>query len=156
MVEERTAKEALKKCQITGQILPLAEIDTDIITTIVSLAVGDQTIADNALKNLNSSSILWNTIYSLYYDALHKVVTAYLRFDGIQSSNHICLFAYLCEKHPELELDWKFFEKIRTKRNGIHYYGQGVIAADWKAVELQMKLYIKTLKNSISKKVAEQ
>ncbi len=156
MVEVRTAKEALKKCQISGQILPLAEIDTSIIITIVSLAAGDKTIADNALKNLDSSSMLWNTIYSLYYDAIHKLVTAYLRFDSIQSSNHICLFAYLCEKHPELELDWNFFEKIRTKRNGIHYYGQKVIAVDWKAVELQMKLYIKTLKDSISKKLAEQ
>ena len=81
------------------------------------------------------------------------LVESYLCFDRIKSLNHQCLFAYLCIKYPELELSWEFFEKIRTKRNGINYYGQPVTSEDWKEVELQFKLYISTIKKEIEKKI---
>jgi len=71
----------------------------------------------------------------------------------VKSFNHKCLFAYLCVKHPELELDWNFFEKIRTIRNGIHYYGIAISQKDWKEVELQMNLYIKLLKKAVEDKL---
>jgi len=69
--------------------------------------------------------------------------------DKIKSRNHLCLFAYLCEKYPALELDWNFFEKIRTKRNGIAYYGAPVNDKDWKEATVQFQLYIDLLKKEI-------
>lgn len=95
----------------------------------------------------------WNSVYKLHYDALHGLVEGFLRFDKVKSENHQCLFAYLCKKHPELELDWDFFEKIRTKRNGINYYGTPVNQNDWKEAELQLTLYFNKLKKEIEKKV---
>jgi len=65
--------------------------------------------------------------------------------DKVKSQNHQCLFSYLCAKHPELELDWGFFEKIRTKRNGVHYYGNPISKNDWKEIELQLGLYVNTI-----------
>ncbi|HLC84473.1 MAG TPA: hypothetical protein VJH22_01640 [Candidatus Nanoarchaeia archaeon] len=78
---------------------------------------------------------------------------AFVRFDRIKSNNHQCLFAHLCEKHPELELDWSFLEKVRTKRNEIQYYGRPATCAEWKEIELQMMLYIKTLKTAIEQRL---
>ena len=44
-----------------------------------------------------------------------------------------------------------FFEKIRTKRNGIQYYGTSVARDDWKEIEVQIFLYINTLKETVKK-----
>src|SRR3989344_3618680 len=73
--------------------------------------------------------------------------------EKIKIENHQCLFVYLCEKHPDLEFSWEFFEKVRTKRNGINYYGLPVDNKDWKEVELQFTLYINALKKEIEKKI---
>ena len=153
MSDFRTSKESLEKCKIKGQILTIEEFDVDHIKSLVELSDGDIKAGEKLMKGLNDNNILWNNVYNSYYDAIHKLVDAYLRFDKISSINHLCLFVYLCEKHPELELDWNFFEKIRTKRNGINYYGTSVSYKDLKEIELQIKLYIKTLKKAIEKKL---
>ena len=48
-----------------------------------------------------------------------------------------------------------FFEKVRTKRNGINYYGERVSYEDWKSIEVQMKIYISTLRKEITKRLEE-
>ena len=88
-----------------------------------------------------------------YYESLRGLIEAYLLFEGIVADNHQCKNAYLCLKHPELEFSWDFFERVRTKRNGINYYGSPVNFDDWKEVELQFSLYIKRLKEEINKKL---
>lgn len=97
----------------------------------------------------------WNPGYKLYYDVLHELVESFLLFDKIKSTNHKCLFAYVCIKNPDLELSWDFFEKIRTKRNGINYYGTPVTEKDWNEIKVQMNLYIKILRKEINKKLSE-
>jgi len=94
-------------------------------------------------------------IYTLHYDAFHQFTDALLRFDRIKSTNHQCLFAYLCEKHPALDLDWGFLEELRTKRNGVHYHGTPVKYAEWKKKEIQINLYINTLKKAVEEKLAQ-
>ncbi len=153
MHEHRSAKDALKKCELNGNILPCTDIDIDIIKGLVELSKADQEAAKKLKQGLSQNSILWSNVYVSSYDALHKLVDTYLRFDKITSSNHLCLFAYLCEKHSELEFDWNFLEKIRTKRNGIQYYGTPVNYKDWKEIELQITLYINTIKKAIEKKL---
>jgi hypothetical protein len=94
-----------------------------------------------------------NTIYKLYYDILHTLVEAFVKIDKMKISNHECLFAYLCNEHPELEFDWNFFQKVRTKRNCISYYGTLVSKENLKEVELQFNLYIKSLQELINRKL---
>ena len=84
---------------------------------------------------------------------MHELVESFLRFDNIKVDNHQCLFAYLCEKHLELEFSWDFFEKIRTKRNGINYYGIPIDFTEWKESEIQFKLYINILEEEIMDKL---
>jgi len=148
-----TQKEAFLKCKKEGRFIVTEDIDVGKIKATLIIAEGDVESANILKKNLPKKSNQWNSVYKLYYDALHELVESFLRFEKIKIDNHQCLFAYLCEKHPELEFSWDFFETVRTKRNGINYYGTPVSFDDWKEVELQFNLYIKKLSGEVKKKI---
>jgi hypothetical protein len=148
-----TQEDAFMKCKREGNFIVVEEVAKDKIRSTITIADGDVESANILKKNLSKQSIQWNSIYKLYYDALHELAESFLMLDRIKIDNHQCLFAYLCEKHPELEFSWDFFEKIRTKRNGINYYSTPVNFEDWKDVELQFSLYIKRLKEEIKKRL---
>ena len=131
----------------------LEQADEDKIKSTLAIAEGDVDSANILKKNIHKKSSQWNSIYKLYYDALHELVESFLRFEKVKIDNHQCLFAYICERHPELDFSWDFFEKARTKRNGINYYGTPVDFDDWKEVELQFNLCIKKLMEEIKKKL---
>lgn len=153
MPEYLTQNEAFAKCRKEGRFIVLEEIDLEKIKSTLIISEGDVESADLLKKNLPKQSNKWNTIYKLYYDALHELAESFLRFDKVKVENHQCLFAYLCEKHSELDFSWDFFEKVRTKRNGINYYGSLVNYDDWKEVELQFTLYLKKLKEVVENKL---
>jgi len=143
-----TVEEAYDVCVSDGNIIPTQDIDRDKIRA--SLRTADEDIL-NAKDATDKKR--WNSAYKAYYDVLHQLVEAFLKFENIKIKTHLCLFAYLCVKYPELELDWGFFEKVLTKRNGIQYYGNPVIEKDWKEVSLQFQLYIALIKKKIEEKL---
>ena len=151
-----TKDEAFTRCRKDGKFIVTEGVDREKIKTTIVIAEADIESANTIKKGLDNKSSQWNTVYKLYYDALHELAESFLRFEKIKIDNHQCLFAYLCEKHPELELSWEFFEKVRTKRNGINYYGTPVEINDWKEVELQFNLYIKRLKEEINKRLQDK
>jgi len=146
----KTKEEAYEKCEVNGYIRPRYKVDIEKIEANLNIAEENHQGAD-----LLYSKKFWNSAYKLYYDAIHILIETFLIFDKVKSSNHQCLYAYLCIKHQELELDWDFFEKIRTKRNGINYYGRPVSKEDLEDIKLQTKIYINCLKKIISKKLKE-
>lgn len=146
-----TQKEAFNKCKTEGKFIVTEETDKERIKSTLAIAESDIKSADYLKKNITQKSSQWNSVYKLYYDALHELTESLLYFEKIKIDNHQCLFAYLCEKYPEF--NWDFFEQIRTKRNGMHYYGTPVSYQDWKQAELQFILYIKKLKKEIQKKL---
>lgn len=148
-----TQKEAFAKCKKEGRFIAVEEIDSAKSRAMLKIAEGDVDAADSIKGKLQKQSSQWNSVYKLYYDALHELAEALLSFEKIKIDNHQCLFVYICEKYPELGFSWDFFEKIRTKRNGINYYGLSVNLDDWKEVKLQFKLYISRLKEEIRKKL---
>lgn len=150
MPEFRTKEEAIERCKREGHFLPRAEVNLDKIKFVLKIAVEDLESAEDAKQKKR-----WNCSYKMYYDALRELVEAFLSFDKIKSVNHQCLFAYLCVNHPELEFNWDFFEKIRTKRNGINYYATPVTKKDLIEIELQTKLYFNLLKKNIENKLRE-
>ncbi|MFH1589175.1 MAG: hypothetical protein ABIB43_01265 [archaeon] len=144
----KTKEQIYNNCVSKGFLTPIA--DHDSLKIERNMEIIDE--------NLKSVKILipeqhWNSIYILSYNALHTITETLLIFDKVKSHNHQCLFAHLCVKHPKLELNWDFFEKVRTKRNGLQYYGKEVTKKDFKDIELQMNLYINTLKKEIERKV---
>ncbi len=149
MPKSLTQEEAYDRCAAEGTILAQELTDTKKIGSMTEIIKDDLKTIDE----LKKKGERYNTIYKLSYDALHTLSEAFISFDKIKCKTHQSLFAYLCVKHPELEFHWNFFEKIRTKRNGIQYYGTGVSKEDWKEVELQFMLYIKKLKEEIEKRI---
>ncbi len=138
MIDERLAK-AYDSCVVDGMIVPLQDYILPQIRNMLEISISGFRFAKKT-KDIKDAD--WNIVYKNYYDILHLLCEAFVRLDSVKISNHKCLFAYLCSKHPELEFDWDFFEKVRTKRNGASYYGSIVTRDDWKEVELQMELYI--------------
>ncbi|MBI2110478.1 hypothetical protein HYT51_01735 [Candidatus Woesearchaeota archaeon] len=153
MPEYLNQKEAFLKCKKEGKFIIIEQIDEERIKATLAIAESDVESANILKKNLLNKSNQWNSVYKLYYDALHELVETFLRFERIKIDNHQCLFAYLCETHPELDFSWDFFENVRTKRNGINYYGMPVNFDDWRETELQFNLYIRKLKDEIKKKI---
>ena len=146
----REKEDVYKRCISEGNIIEQEIVDIDKIKANLRIAEEDLASAKDILAKKR-----WNSACKIYYDVLHGLVEAYLSFDKVKSYNHKCLFAYLCVKHSDLDLDWNFFEKVRTIRNGIHYYGRGISQKDWKEVEVQMTLYIKILKKSVKDKLSK-
>ena len=151
MPKSQTKEEAYEKCEADGMFLPQQDTDFRKINSMLAIIEEDL----KTIEELQHKNDRFNTLYKLSYDVLHILTEAFLLFDKIKSANHQCLFAYLCMQHPELELDWDFFEKVRTKRNGIHYYGSSVGRAEWKEISLQIIVYINTLHRKIREKLAE-
>jgi uncharacterized protein (UPF0332 family) len=124
-------EEAYDWCLNEGNYIPAEEYSIERINANLTIAKEDLEIAKGAAAKKR-----WNSTFKLYYDIIHQLAEAFLLFDKIKSKNHLCLFTNLCVEYPELELDWGFFEAIRTKRNGLHYYGTLVTNKDWKEVAL--------------------
>ena len=139
-----------EECISQGTIKPQEGVDIEKIESTLEIIKEDLESAKELLKTKKL-----NTSYKLFYDALRSLTETYLRFDKIKSLNHKCLFNYLCVKHEKLELSWEFFEKVRTKRNGINYYGTAITEKDWKGINTQINLYINTLTKEIMKKIKE-
>lgn len=153
MRKPETSKDAYDLCTQNGYFLPQEKVDKKKIRAIIMIATADFEQAHILVLSTTKESNGWSTIYKLHYDVLRELVDAFLCFDKIKSSNHQCAFTYLCEKHTDLEFDWNFLEKIRTKRNGIQYYGTPVNYKDWKEIELQITLYINTIKKAVEAKL---
>ena len=147
----KTAEEAYDFCVSENHIFPLSEIDLARVHSNMLLA---KELLECAQDNIVKKR--WNAGFISSYDVLHLFVESLLIFNKVKSRNHQCLFTFLCVKHPELELDWDFFERVRTKRNGLHYYGMLMIEKEWKTLELQLNLYISTLKKEVENKLKEK
>ena len=135
------------ECQGGGCYLPQEEINFDKVKSM--LAIADECI--NAINELKPKKGRFNILYKLSYDALHMLAEVLLIFNRVKSSNHKCLFAYLCYNYKGY--DWVFFERIRTKRNGMQYYGEGISYEDWKEISFQAEFYISELKKNIFRKL---
>ena len=127
-------------------------------TTDIELIKSLKLVAEKGLEFINSKSkdipkdsTDWTFVFRDYYESLRGLIEAYLLFDGIGADNHQCKNAYLCFKHPKLELDWEFLETIRLKRNAINYRGQLLKYDDWRMLKLKFELHINALKKEIGK-----
>jgi len=156
MRNDKTQAGTFDACTVEGSYIPAAKTDKGQIRAMANVALIDLESLKEWRKKAPKDSGQWNAIYKLSYDVLHTLAESFLLFDNVKARTHECLFAYLCEKYPELELDWKFLEKARTLRNRSAYYGEPVSHERWKEIEFQMDLYIDTLKKIVDKKLDER
>jgi len=155
MPKSLTLEEAFVKCCKEGKIIPIDQVNKLKIQKLLAVADADYALANRTKSILKEESAEWSGIYKLCFDALHELIYAFLIFEKMSSSNHQCLFAYICHKHPELELEWNFLERVRTRRNGANYYGTLVTYDNFKEDSLGFNLYINLLRKEILKRLKE-
>ena len=151
--EERTQAGVFQHCSAEGLFNVLSQIDIELIKTLYDVALIDRETLKEWSSKAPKTSGQWNAIVKLGYDVLHTLAEAFVYFDRIKAERNECLFTYLCEKHQELDFDWNFLDRIRTIRNRSIYYGRPATYEDWKSVELQLNLYINTLKKAVEQKL---
>lgn len=153
MRRPKTLEETHQSCVADGYINEIREVNYEKIKSLMENAETSIRTAKIVIKAISEKDREWMSVFLDHYDALRIYSEALLQFDKLDIPNHECLFACLCIKHPELELDWEFLNKVRKKRNRVNYYGEHITHDDWKAVELQFNLHISVLKSEIQKKV---
>jgi len=143
------------KCISTGSINEKNVVDTELIKSLKDIAEQGLSFTKEKSKDMPKDSKNWTFVFRDYYEALRGLIEAYLLFDRITAENHQCKNAYICSKHPELELDWNFLETARLKRNHINYRGQSLKYEDWSKLKINFDLHINKLKEEIEKKLEE-
>jgi len=155
MPKLKTPEQAYDGCVEKGFIQEQELINIDKVKTMIEFSNALEMSAREIMEGLNKKDMKWSVVYTLHYDAFHGLAEAFVAFDKKKIFNHQCLFSYLVVKHPELVLDWNFLEKIRTQRNGMHYYGSFANYSDWKEIEAQFKIYINALRKAVENKINE-
>lgn len=143
------------KCIALGSIKEKNETDIELIKSLKNIAEKGIEFIKEKSKNIKKDSTDWTFVFRDYYESLRTLIEAYLLFDRITAENHQCKNAYLCLKHPELELGWEFLETARLKRNAINYQGQLLRYEDWNKLKLQFELHIHKLQKEIENKLEE-
>ena len=144
------------KCMATGSIKEKNTVDIELIKSLKNVAERGLSFIKRESKNLKKDSDDWTFVFRDYYESLRGLIESFLLFYKIEAENHQCKNAYICFKHPELELNWNFLETIRLKRNAINYRGQLLNYEDWDKFKLQFELHINKLKTEIEKRLKEE
>ncbi len=144
-----------KTCLSSGKIKEKF-IDIELIKSLKLVAENGLEFINSKSRDIPKDSTDWTFVFRDHYESLRGLIEAYLLFDGIEADNHQCKNAYLCFKHPELELNWNFLETIRLKRNAINYRGQLLKHDDWKIFKLNFDLHINVLRKEIEKKLHDK
>ncbi len=149
MLKKKTPKEVyeelLRKDQYEETVM-----DKDDIVKVITLAIEDYTYGKKLRSDKDAN---YRVIFNIHYDALRELCDQLMRFEKQKTSNHQGLFAFIVLNFPDLELDWNFFESIRTIRNQNKYQGRDITKEMWKQVELQFDIYISSLKKEIEQKL---
>ena len=147
----KTLKESYDGCIEEGYIKKQDNVDIDLIKSLLIRAKEGIEAFNGMEKIIKYAFILLQN----KYDILRELVSAFLLFDKIKSSNHLCLFAFLCTEHSELELNWDDFEMFRILRNKVCYEGKEISEKDWKNIKVRFDIYIRTFIKEIEKKLEE-
>lgn len=147
-------KIAYNKCVDSGSIKKANEVDVEKAKTLLENAELDiDSLKDTTalFEKKNNYSFLWAN----HYEIIRQLVAGILLFEKIISDNHKCLYAYICTKHEEWDIDWETIETMRLLRNSVHYEGSPVSAESWKEYKLKFQVYIQTFIKIIKQKIKD-
>lgn len=125
------------RCMAEGIIRKKEKVDIELAKSL--LVSSKEEI--NAFREFKKSVKYYSILFRMKYEILRKLIAAYLLFERAKINNHQCMNAYLCVKHPELEMDWKILETLRIIRNEICYEGRSVDEQTWKKQNLEFEIY---------------
>lgn len=138
-------------CLANGMFKEKNTVDLELIKSLKDVAEKGLEFIKQKSNDIKKNSTDWTFVFRDYYESLRGLIEAVLLFDRTEADSHQCKNAYICIKHPELELDWNFLETIRLKRNAINYRGRLLRYDDWSKLRIQFELHITTLRRGIVK-----
>ncbi|MBI2576621.1 hypothetical protein HYV84_05380 [Candidatus Woesearchaeota archaeon] len=152
MSKNRSLDEIYGQCVAEGNIQEPEEIDWEKARSLLDNAELD-------LKSLKEiTSILENNknfgkLWSDRYEIIRQLVQGILLLEKVNSSNHQCLYAYICVKHSDWDFDWETLEAMRLLRNGVHYEGRPVNVEIWKQYKVKFDVYTQTFMKLLKEKL---
>ena len=149
MSKERKAEQVYDQFSTDG-LYEEANLDKDEITKVLGMVMEDY-LFGKELRKLKTPS--WRIIFNIHYDVFRELCDQLMRFKRQKASNHQALFAFIILHFKDLELDWGFLENIRTIRNKNKYQGLDIRKEMWKSAEMQLDVYISTLKKEIERRL---
>ncbi len=142
------------QCVIEGNLQEPEEIDTEKAKSLLDTVEQDLDTLKDIIPIMDKKKN-YSLIWSNQYEIIRQLVQGILLLEKIRSGNHQCLYAYICTKHEEWEIDWKTIETMRMLRNGVHYEGRPVSAEIWKEFKLEFQVYIQTFEKILKQKLRD-
>jgi hypothetical protein len=65
------------------------------------------------------------------------------------------MYAHICTKHKDWDIDWETIETMRLLRNAIHYEGRPITEEKWKEYKLKFEVYYQTFSKLLKEKLKE-
>ena len=146
---------AYNECQANGKFIPAESIDKELAESLYNQAKSDWVEVLEFEKAREKKTANYSKLFSNRYDVMRKLIHALALFDKLKPSDHKCITAHLCLKHPEYELDWNTLETMRLLRNNVQYRGQGINQEIWMSHKLKFNVYIASLFSFVKKKLED-
>ena len=152
MNQVKELDDVYNQCVAEGNLQEPEEIDIEQAKSLLDIAEFD-------LKSLKDTTPIleknknFGMIWSSRYEIIRQLVQGILLLEKVNSGNHQCLYAYICVKHKEWDIDWETIETMRLLRNGVHYEGRPVTAETWKEYKLKFEIYTQTFIKILKEKL---
>ncbi|MFH1212044.1 MAG: hypothetical protein V1659_03905 [Candidatus Woesearchaeota archaeon] len=155
MIKTLTLEQVYDRCVADGFVTLKDDVDIELAKSLLSSAVSAFERSRKIEQVFEKETKDFSSFLTERYEVLRKLAEAFLLFDKVWLENHQCLFAYLSVKHPELELDWDFFESIRIKTSSVNEFGVFFGREQWNEIKFQLGLYITTLLKAVEEKIKD-
>lgn len=154
MTKIKNLEEVYDSCIADGFLYNLKEADPEKAKTLLENAEHDVGTLKETVPIMERMKN-YNLIWSSRYEIIRQLIDGILLMEKIKSDNHQCLFAHICVKHKDWDIDWETIETMRLLRNRLHYEGGQIPAETWKEYKLKFDVYtqifIKILKEKLKK-----
>lgn len=127
-----------------------ANLDKDVIEKEYNMIIENYEYAKRLTKGDDPNG---RVLFNIHYDVIRELCSLLMLFEKQKISNHQGLFAFIILNFKELDFDWNFLEKIRTKRNRNKYQREDITKEFWDSIKLQLNLYINSVKKDLINKI---
>ncbi len=144
MTKIKRLDDVYNACVADGLLYNMKEVDSEKAKTLLESAKQDMDTLKETIPIMEKKknfSLIWKSSYEI----IRQLIDAILIMEKIKSDNHQCLYAYICTKHREWDIDWEIIETMRLLRNGVHYEGRPVSEETWKSYKFKFNIYATTL-----------
>jgi len=155
MKEVKDLEKVYNQCVAEGYLQEPEDVDIEKAKSLLDNVAQDlDTLKDTTPIMERKKN--FNLIWSSRYEIIRQLVQGILLLEKVNSENHQCLYAYICVKHEEWDIDWETIETMRLLRNGVHYEGRPIAAETWKEYKLKFEVYTQTFNKILKEKLQNQ